>query len=117
VKSFSHDGTSIPAELTKILIKKDLASYERGTPIAIHYRSLRESKYVSGGAFVEKPEVIRIVDERRAAVVLGLSLPELRWFSRCLDLGQSRQTGEDAERVFTYEELRKLSMAAFTSAK
>jgi hypothetical protein len=68
-------------------------------------------------ADMENSEITKIVGERRAAVVLGLSLPELRWFSRQLDLGHWQPTGEGAQTVFTYEELKILSMAAFTSEK
>jgi hypothetical protein len=66
---------------------------------------------------MEDSEITKIVGERRAAVVLGISLPELRWFSRRLDLGHWQQTGAAAQTVFTYEELKTLSMAAFTSEK
>jgi len=39
---------------------------------------------------MDKMEVGQI-DEYRAAVLLGLSLPDLRWFSRLLGLGHSRK--------------------------
>ena len=58
-----------------------------------------------------------ILDERRAAVLLGLTPPEVRWFSRALGLG-NKPDGEDAARIyFTYEELKRLSSAAAASAK
>jgi hypothetical protein len=59
----------------------------------------------------------QMVDEKRAAVLLGLTLPELRWFSRMLGLGL-KQEGEAApQTLFTYEELKRLSSAAAASAK
>jgi hypothetical protein len=57
------------------------------------------------------------VDERRAAVLLGLTPPELRWFSRLLGLGHKEEKGAPAQIFFTYDELRRLSSAAAASAK
>jgi hypothetical protein len=56
-------------------------------------------------------------NERRAAILLGLTPPELRWFSRLLGLGCKREDGSGSETVFTYDELRRLSSAAAASAK
>jgi hypothetical protein len=58
-----------------------------------------------------------IVDERSAAVLLGLTMPELRWFSRVLGLGRKQESAETSQIVFTYEELKRLSSAAAASAK
>jgi len=58
-----------------------------------------------------------IVDERRAAVLLGLTPLELRWFSRVLGLGQKVEGETVPQTVFTYEELKRLSSAAAASAK
>jgi hypothetical protein len=58
-----------------------------------------------------------IVDERSAAVLLGLTMPELRWFSRVLGLGRKQENAETSQTVFTYEELKRLSSAAAASAK
>jgi len=58
-----------------------------------------------------------MVDEKRAAVLLGLALPELRWFSRMLGLGQKLESGNASQVVFTYDELKRLSSAAAASAK
>ena len=58
-----------------------------------------------------------MVDEKRAAALLGLALPELRWFSRMLGLGQRHENGNVSHVVFTYEELKRLSSAAAASAK
>jgi hypothetical protein len=58
-----------------------------------------------------------IVDERRAAVLLGLTPPELRWFSRVLGLGYKQESGDASQTFFTYEELKRLSSAAAASAK
>ena len=66
---------------------------------------------------MEEPETDRIVDERRAATLLGLPLPELRWFSRLLCLGHKQEIGDGVQIVFTYEELKRLSSEAAASAK
>lgn len=57
------------------------------------------------------------VDEHGAAVLLGLTPPEVRWFSRVLGVGHKEDTGESSHVVFTYEELKTLSSAAAASAK
>jgi len=66
---------------------------------------------------VTELEVNQMVDERRAAALLGLTPPELRWFSRMLGLGQKQEIGDASQVVFTYEELKRLSSAAAASAK
>ena len=66
---------------------------------------------------MEEPGTDRIVDERRAAALLGLPLPELRWFSRLLGLGHAQEIGNAVQFVFTYEELKRLSSEAAASAK
>ena len=66
---------------------------------------------------MEEPGTDRIVDERRAAALLGLPLPELRWFSRLLGLGHAQEIGNGVQTVFTYEELKQLSSEAAASAK
>jgi hypothetical protein len=58
-----------------------------------------------------------IVDEHRAAVLLGLTPLELRWFSRVLGLGRKLEGEVASQTVFTYEELKRLSSAAAASAK
>lgn len=58
-----------------------------------------------------------IVDEHNAAVLLGLPLPDLRWFSRALGLGHKEGIGDTSETVFTYDELKQLSSEAAASAK
>jgi hypothetical protein len=58
-----------------------------------------------------------IVDERRAAVLLGLTPPELRWYSRVLGLGFQQGCGDATQTFFTYEDLKRLSSAAAASAK
>ena len=57
------------------------------------------------------------VDECKAAALLGLPLPDLRWFSRALGLGHKENSGNAAHMVFTYEELKRLSSEAAASAK
>jgi hypothetical protein len=57
------------------------------------------------------------VDEHGAAVLLGLTPPEVRWFSRVLGLGHRQDGGDSAQVVFTYEELKSLSSAAAASGK
>jgi hypothetical protein len=58
-----------------------------------------------------------IVDEHCAAVLLGLTPPELRWFSRVLGLGYQPESGDAPKIFFTYEELKRISSAAAASAK
>ncbi len=60
---------------------------------------------------------IQIIDEHRAAVLLGLALPDLRWFSRLLGLGHKQEIENAMRTVFTFEELKRLSSAAAASAK
>jgi hypothetical protein len=57
------------------------------------------------------------IDECRAAALLGLPLPELRWFSRTLGLGYQEDMGSVAHIVFTFEELKRLSSEAAASGK
>jgi hypothetical protein len=57
------------------------------------------------------------VDEHGAAVLLGVTPPEVRWFSRVLGLGRRQEDGDASQIVFTYDELRRLSSAAAASAK
>ena len=57
------------------------------------------------------------IDECRAAALLGLPLPELRWFSRALGLGHQEEMGSAAHTVFTYDELKRLSSEAAASGK
>jgi hypothetical protein len=59
----------------------------------------------------------KIVDEYRAATLLGLPLPDLRWLSRTLGLGHKESIGNGTQTVFTYEELKLLSSAAAASSK
>ena len=62
-----------------------------------------------------RPKII--IDERTAAALLGLPLPELRWFSRALGLGHTEDIENALQTVFTYEELKRLSSVAAASAK
>jgi hypothetical protein len=57
------------------------------------------------------------VDEHGAAVLLGLTPPEVRWFSRVLGLGRNQEGGDTSQIVFTYDELKRLSSAAAASTK
>jgi hypothetical protein len=57
------------------------------------------------------------VDEHGAAVLLGLTPPEVRWFSRVLGLGRKQEGEGVSQIVFTYDELKRLSSAAASSAK
>jgi hypothetical protein len=59
----------------------------------------------------------RTVDEHGAAVLLGLTPPEVRWFSRVLGLGRKQESGGASQIVFTYDELKRLSTAAAASTK
>ena len=66
---------------------------------------------------MEEPATDRVVDERKAAALLGLPLHELRWFSRLLGVGHIQEIGNAVQIVFTYEELKRLSSEAAASAK
>jgi hypothetical protein len=66
---------------------------------------------------MENPATDRTVDERKAAALLGLSLPDLRWLSRLLGVGHMQRYGHAVQIVFTSEELKRLSSGAATSAK
>jgi hypothetical protein len=72
--------------------------------------------YAEVGSMAER-ESKKTVDEHGAAVLLGLTPPEVRWFSRVLGLGSRQDAGEKAQIVFTYDELKSLSSAAAASAK
>jgi len=56
------------------------------------------------------------VTEHRAAALLGLSMTEIRRFSRLSGLGHL-EPGDRGELVFTYEELRRLCLLAAQSSK
>jgi len=60
-------------------------------------------------------EATHTVDECKAAALLGLPLPDLRWFSRALGLGRKEDIGNATHTVFTYEELKQLSSEAAAS--
>jgi hypothetical protein len=66
---------------------------------------------------MENLEADHTIDECRAAALLGLPLPDLRWFSRALGLGHREDVGNATHTVFTYEELKRLSSEAAASAK
>ena len=66
---------------------------------------------------MENPGIDRIVDERKAAALLGLTLPDLRWLSRLLGVGHMQRVGHAVQIVFTSEDLKRLSSGAATSAK
>ncbi len=50
------------------------------------------------------------IDERSAAVLLGLRIAELRRLSRLSSLGQIEKNDPSAPMAFTYEELRRLCL-------
>ncbi len=56
------------------------------------------------------------IDERRAAVLLGLPTAELRRLSRLSGLGHSAKSERSEKLVFTYEELRRLCLLAAPSS-
>ena len=53
--------------------------------------------------------VLRTGSERGAAILLGLSLSDLRWFSRRAGLGQIQSESNGSQLIFTYDDLAKLS--------
>jgi hypothetical protein len=50
----------------------------------------------------------KLVDQKRAAVLLGVSEKELRRISAESGVGRTEGSGRNEEVVFTYEELRKI---------
>ncbi len=63
------------------------------------------------------PETQSFVDERRAAVLTGLSLVRLRKLSRQARLGHLARNGAGKQRVFTYQELHLLCRIASNGAR
>lgn len=57
------------------------------------------------------------VEERKAAVLLGLPATELRRFSRLSGIGHLEESDHGQEMIFTYEELRRLCLLAAQSSK
>ncbi len=55
------------------------------------------------------------IDERRAAILLGLSTGELRRLSRLSGLGRMERSERNGQMVYTYEELRRLCLLAAPS--
>ncbi len=50
------------------------------------------------------------IDERTAAILLGLRIAELRRLSRLSNLGLVEKNDPSAAMAFTYEELRRLCL-------
>jgi hypothetical protein len=82
-----------------------------GMPIALYLATSPRRR--TGMADLESNRI----DECRAAALLGLPLPDLRWFSRALGLGHRKDIGNASQTVFTYEELKRLSSEAAASSK
>ncbi len=57
------------------------------------------------------------VDERRAAVLLGLPESDLRRYSRISGLGHVETDGQAQKVIFTYEELRRICLLVAQSSK
>ncbi len=55
------------------------------------------------------------IDERQAAILLGLTTAELRRISRVSGLGRLETTDRSEQIVFTYDELRKVCLLAAPS--
>ena len=70
-----------------------------------------------GGTRMKNLKTNHTIDESRAAALLGLPLPDLRWFSRALGLGHKEDIGSASHTVFTYDELKRLSSEAAASTK
>jgi hypothetical protein len=58
----------------------------------------------------------RHITERGAAILLGLSLADVRWFSCRAGLGQVQSNSGNGQLIFTYDELAKLSAISAPSA-
>ncbi len=52
------------------------------------------------------------VEERRAAILLGITTMELRQLSRLSGLGHLEKSGSSEQMVYTYDELRRLGLLA-----
>jgi hypothetical protein len=57
------------------------------------------------------------VDERRAAVLLGMPESELRRYSRVSGLGHIESDENGQKLIFTYEELRRICLLVAQSSK
>jgi len=57
------------------------------------------------------------VDERRAAILLGMPQSELRRYSRASGLGHVENDDKGQKMVFTYEELRRICLLVAQSSK
>jgi hypothetical protein len=57
------------------------------------------------------------VEEKRAAILLGLSRSDLRRYSQVAGLGRLENSDRGEQMVFTYEELRRLCLLAAQSSK
>jgi hypothetical protein len=55
------------------------------------------------------------IDERQAAILLGLTTAELRRISRLSGLGRLEKSDRSEQIVFTHEELRKVCLLAAPS--
>ena len=55
------------------------------------------------------------IDERQAAILLGLATVELQRLSRLSGLGQLEKDDRSEKMFFTYEELRRLCLLAAPS--
>ena len=58
-----------------------------------------------------------LVEEDRAAVLLGLPMAEIRRFSRISGLGHMEKGDQGEHVVFTYDELQRLCLLAAQSSK
>ena len=63
------------------------------------------------------PNLQNRVEEKRAAILIGLPLADLRRYSRANGLGRLDEGRPGEQIVFTYEELRRLCMLAAQSSK
>ncbi|MDP9337350.1 MAG: hypothetical protein M3P45_00620 [Acidobacteriota bacterium] len=56
----------------------------------------------------ELQQALKFVTVRRAAVLLGISVDELRRISHESGFGRTEKAGETEDTFFTYEELRQI---------
>ena len=59
-----------------------------------------------------KTQELKYVTQRRAAVLLGISVGELTRISSETGYGRKERAGEEEEIFFTYEELRQICVLA-----
>jgi hypothetical protein len=74
-------------------------------------------QYEEGTGLEKSMNIQERVGEHRAAVLLGLTMAEIRRFSRLAGLGHLEAGDRGEQLVFTYDELQRLCLLAAQSSK